>query len=74
MRGKNIVPGIFLKANLFGDGQRQNNQDCGNNDGKFAVSVPFATANIILVYTPYSYHCNTKRITETCEKDEQALK
>lgn len=34
------VPGIFLKANLFGNGEGKNNQHRGDNNGKFAVSVP----------------------------------
>lgn len=37
-----FVPGILLEANLFGDGKRENDQDCSNNDGELAVSVPVA--------------------------------
>lgn len=37
-----FVPGILLKADLFGYGERKNNQDCSDNDGKFAVHVPMA--------------------------------
>lgn len=62
------VPGIFLKANLFGDGQRENNQDSSDNDGKFAVSVPEATG-AVCVMSHCCYHCkkkNKKQELEAC--------
>lgn len=37
-----FVPGILLKADLFGYGERKNDQDCSDDDGKFAVRVPVA--------------------------------
>lgn len=58
---KSFVPGILLKANLFGDGQRKNNQDCSNNDGKFAVGVPVATDCAIGFMSRCSNHCNKKQ-------------
>lgn len=56
-----FVPGILLKANLFGDRERKNNQDRSNNDGKFAVSVPVAADCTICFMSHCSYHCNEKQ-------------
>lgn len=55
-----FVPGIFLKADLFGDGERKNNKDCSNNDGKFAVGVPVAADRSIRFMSHCSYHYNNK--------------
>lgn len=51
-----FVPGILLKAYLFGDGERKNKQDCSNNDGKFAVSVPVAADRTVCFMSYSSYH------------------
>lgn len=55
-----FVPGILLKANLFRDGERKNNQDSGDNDCEFAVSVP-GGAGCTICFMNYSiYHWNSK--------------
>lgn len=56
-----FVPGIFLKANLFGDGEGKNDQHRSYNDGKFAVSVPVATDCPFCFMSNCSYHCDRKQ-------------
>lgn len=55
-----VIPGIFLKANLFGDGERENNKDCSDSNGKLAVGVPVGTDCTFCVVSHSSYHCNRK--------------
>lgn len=55
------VPGIFLKANLFGNGERKNYQHRGDNNGKFAVSVPVSADCAVRFMSQGSNHCNRRR-------------
>lgn len=55
------VPGIFLKANLFGNGERKNNQHRGDNNGKFAVSVPVGADCAVCFMSQGGNHCNRRR-------------
>lgn len=55
-RKKVFVPGVFLKANLFGDGERKNDQDSSDNDGKLAVDVPGDTDCTICLVSYGFYH------------------
>lgn len=67
-----FVPGILLKANLFGDGERKNNQDGSDYDGKFAVSVPVAADRTVCFMSHRSHHCNNEQeLHKNFEKDEQ---
>lgn len=67
------VPGILLKTNLFGDGERKNNQDRSNSDGKFAVSVPVGSGWTIRIMSHCCYHCNKdQELKTTFENDTQA--
>lgn len=53
------VPGIFLKANLFWNGERKNNQHRRDNNGKLAVSVPVSADCAVCFMSQGSYHCNS---------------
>lgn len=50
------VPGIFLKANLFGDWERKDDQDSSDHDGKLAVDVPGDTDCTICLVGDGFYH------------------
>lgn len=53
---KNPVPGILLKTNLFGDGQRKNDQDCSDDDGELSVRVPGTAGVAVSVMSHGSDH------------------
>lgn len=59
-RGWVSVPGIFLKANLFWNGERKNNQHRSDNNGKLAVSVPVSADCAVCFMSQGSYHCNSR--------------
>lgn len=52
------VPGIFLKANLFWNGEGQDDQHGGGGDAKFAVGVPVSADCAVCFMSQGGYHCN----------------
>lgn len=58
------LPGIFLKANLFWNGERKNNQQRGDNNGKLAVGVPGSADCAVCFMSQGSYHCNRGEKTD----------
>ncbi|CAG5855260.1 unnamed protein product [Menidia menidia] len=55
------VPGIFLKADLFGNGERKDDQHGSNNDGKLSVCVPKTTSGTIWIMVDCSDHCDREQ-------------
>lgn len=52
------VPGIFLKPNLLGNGERKDNQERRDGDGELAVSVPVSGGCNTWVMGHCCDHCN----------------
>lgn len=55
--GSSHPPGIFLEANLFGDGERQDEEEGGDADGELAVCVPAAAPNFLRLLHQSSNDC-----------------
>lgn len=55
--GSSHPPGIFLEANLFGDGEGQDEQEGGDADGELAVCVPAAAPNFLRLLHQSSNDC-----------------
>lgn len=66
------LPGVFLEANLFGDGKRQNDQDGGHTNGELTVNVPVTTDHTVWQMSYCSYHYRKTEIVREIEERPQS--
>lgn len=60
-------PGIFLEADLPGDGEGQDEEEGGEADGKLAVCVPGAATGPLRLLCQHSYNCTGRKEGMSCQ-------
>lgn len=59
-------PGIFLEADLPGDGKGQDEEEGSEADGELAVCVPWAATDPLRLLCQHSYNCTGRKEGTSC--------